>query len=385
MKSKKTVIYGAGKAGQKAAGFYSENSIVAFIDDDPQKCNTTLLDRPVLNSQSLHEVDYDQIAIANLLHSTKIKAKLIDIHEIPEEKIEILPQHKIVVSYDEEKNFTAITQSRRQYLQSHQELTLDFQSKTKEETRELFNKYYWYHTIDLGNGLITPDSYDYREILHNFNFPQDMSGMKVLDVGSATGYFAFEFEKRGADVTSIELPSTADWDMVPEEKDQNLDKIFAIEGLNSLEELDLTQLRGPFDYCHEKLNSKVKRVYANAISLKKEDLPHSSYDLIFLGDLLIHTFSPFAVLANLSQFCHGEITITQSFANDDYPRPIMDFSGNAARTGNCRTWWFTNKECLVTMLKRLGFKTVTELGEYATITRPMGRHVTRTVIKGQKC
>jgi hypothetical protein len=60
------------------------------------------------------------------------------------------------------------------------------------------DRYYWYHTIDLGDGLITPGMYDYRETISSFQFSEDMRGMTVLDVGSATGFFAFEFERRGA-------------------------------------------------------------------------------------------------------------------------------------------------------------------------------------------
>jgi len=36
--------------------------------------------------------------------------------------------------------------------------------------------------------------YDFRQSLPCFQFPEDMRGMRVLDVGSATGFFAFEFE-----------------------------------------------------------------------------------------------------------------------------------------------------------------------------------------------
>src|SRR3954447_19802676 len=46
--------------------------------------------------------------------------------------------------------------------------------------------YYWYHTVDLGDGLVTPGLHDYRRSLGEFHFPEDMSGMNVLDVGSAT-------------------------------------------------------------------------------------------------------------------------------------------------------------------------------------------------------
>ncbi|MGH9784879.1 MAG: hypothetical protein ACRD88_11910, partial [Terriglobia bacterium] len=75
--------------------------------------------------------------------------------------------------------------------------------------------FYWYHTIDLGDGLVTPGMHDYRSTLAAFRFPESMRGMKVLDIGSATGFFAFEFERRGAQVVSVELPSLDALDRFP--------------------------------------------------------------------------------------------------------------------------------------------------------------------------
>src|SRR5215472_7385425 len=77
------------------------------------------------------------------------------------------------------------------------------------------SRYYWYHTIDLGDSLITPGLYDYRETISSFPFPADMTGIRVLDVGPATGFFSFEFERRGASVVALELPSLRDLDRFP--------------------------------------------------------------------------------------------------------------------------------------------------------------------------
>src|SRR5437016_5065152 len=91
----------------------------------------------------------------------------------------------------------------------------EFNIKTKELGLGDVENYFWYHTIDLGNGLVTPGTYDFRRSVSNFRFPENMSGLRVLDIGSATGFFAFEFERRGAIVTSVELPSLADLDRFP--------------------------------------------------------------------------------------------------------------------------------------------------------------------------
>jgi hypothetical protein len=87
-------------------------------------------------------------------------------------------------------------------------------------------RYAWYHTVDLGRGLVTPGTYDHRRSLPAFRFPADMRGMNVLDVGSATGFFAFEFERRGANVVSVEVPSIDGYDRFPfENGQQTLEKL----------------------------------------------------------------------------------------------------------------------------------------------------------------
>jgi ubiquinone/menaquinone biosynthesis C-methylase UbiE len=58
------------------------------------------------------------------------------------------------------------------------------------------SKYYWYHSVDLGNGVIIDGDYDIREVLLHCGFPERMDGMDVLDVGCGSGFFAFEFERR---------------------------------------------------------------------------------------------------------------------------------------------------------------------------------------------
>lgn len=89
---------------------------------------------------------------------------------------------------------------------ANEQLAKVFEERAKElNCWEEVKDYRWYHAVDLGNGLVTPGANDYRVELPSFGFPSSMKGMRVLDVGSATGFFAFEFERRGADVTSVDI------------------------------------------------------------------------------------------------------------------------------------------------------------------------------------
>lgn len=66
----------------------------------------------------------------------------------------------------------------------------------------------WFHSIDVGDGIVTPGvcTPEYqRHIWRTMALPEDLRGRRVLDVGTYDGYFAFECEKRGADVVAIDI------------------------------------------------------------------------------------------------------------------------------------------------------------------------------------
>jgi tRNA (mo5U34)-methyltransferase len=234
------------------------------------------------------------------------------------------------------------------------------------------SRYYWYHTIDLGDGLVTPGDYDYRQSLPHFQFPEDMRGMNVLDVGSATGFFAFEFEKRGANVISVELPSIAEWDMpFGDDKEQTLRALMAYHQVHTLQELHHVHLDGPFQFCRKILQSKVQRCYSTIYDLSPETLGTDSFDLIFVGDLLLHTFSPFKALCTLAPLCRGTLVITHPLPLVEQHLPVMLYVGGEERYPGLdnRTWFLPNKSCFEAMLKRLGFKSITVKGNNAGILR----------------
>src|SRR5919108_5023380 len=82
-----------------------------------------------------------------------------------------------------------------------------------DEIREGVARYQWYHTIDLGHGIRTPGQYDLAPVIDHYGIPDSLEGRTVLDVGPAHGFFAFEFEKRGAArVVTSELATWTDHD-----------------------------------------------------------------------------------------------------------------------------------------------------------------------------
>lgn len=64
----------------------------------------------------------------------------------------------------------------------------------------------WFHRMALRPDLVTPGISDPAvDKLPHFGLPDDLSGQRVLDIGSAEGFFSFEAERRGAEeVVSVE-------------------------------------------------------------------------------------------------------------------------------------------------------------------------------------
>src|SRR5919198_6637873 len=63
----------------------------------------------------------------------------------------------------------------------------------------------WYHTQELAPGVVTPGMFDLRPYVRRYEVPDDLSGSRVLDVGTFEGFWAFEFERRGASVIALDV------------------------------------------------------------------------------------------------------------------------------------------------------------------------------------
>ena len=263
------------------------------------------------------------------------------------------------------------------------------------------SRFYWYHTIDLGDGLITPGLYDYRATIRDFHFPEDMRGMTVLDVGSATGFFAFEFERRGARVVSTELPSLRDLDRFPGQDVENslrkIERMIFPDGLDleskrrgdSERELYRCLLDGPFQFCRERLGSKVERCYSTVYDLTAANTGvgtsvEAGFDLVFVGDVLVHTLYPLKALAALAPLCRGELVFAQMLPEGPDKPPAMMYVGGGDPEEDHISWWLPNRSCLHQMLTKLGFRAVEDVGWHEGILHPGGHAFQRAILRAKK-
>jgi 2-polyprenyl-3-methyl-5-hydroxy-6-metoxy-1,4-benzoquinol methylase len=257
--------------------------------------------------------------------------------------------------------------------------------------------FFWYHTVELPGGLVTPGSYDYRAVVPNFGFPVDMTGMSVLDIGSATGFWAFEFERRGARVTSVELPNLASWDVFPgETAAQSLSKqerllrdhlvmtdkqrtIFF--GPDGLDRIMYFMVEGPFSFCHKVLGSKIQRHHGRIYDLPRE---LGKFDFVFVSDVLLHTINPLEALASAAALCRRTLVVAQELAGRENDGAAMLYIGGETVGRDDGIWWVFNQRCLEQLLRKLGFQDVRAVGHHTGFLRPAGTYYDRTVIHAHR-
>lgn len=68
---------------------------------------------------------------------------------------------------------------------------------------------HWYHRIVIGPTIVTPGTNDCATTLARLHLPANCHGLRVLDLGTRDGFFAFELERRGAEVVAVDyMPAT---------------------------------------------------------------------------------------------------------------------------------------------------------------------------------
>jgi tRNA (mo5U34)-methyltransferase len=136
----------------------------------------------------------------------------------------------------------------------------------------------WYHTIELAPGVVTRGEFDLRPYVERHGLPERMDGMRALDVATFNGFWAFEMERRGAEVVALDLddPSDLDW---PAFRPRSVPE---------------TSIGQGFRLAREALGSKVERVETNIYDATPELL--GTFDFAFCGSLLIHLRNQFGAL-----------------------------------------------------------------------------------------
>lgn len=214
----------------------------------------------------------------------------------------------------------------------------------------------WYHSFYFDNGYSIKGDYNIGLDIESYGFPSDMSGLKVLDIGTGAGWFSFYFEQAGAQVTTVDARGYSDFDVygryyypsigvekpTPDLWDEGGQPIY-----NS-------PVSKAFWVMRELLDSKVKFVNARVYEICPELFDNQKFDLVFMGALLLHLRDPIGALMAARSVCSGQLLATTRTMpeHDDNPFPFMDLPFTSI---DKISWWRPNKACFKHWFLAAGF------------------------------
>ncbi len=194
---------------------------------------------------------------------------------------------------------------------------------------------YWFHRIALTPDLITPGWSDPQvEKMPFFGLPDDMTGMRVLDVGCAEGFFSFEAERRGArEVIAI--------DSYPDSVRR-------------------------FNICRSAFNSKATAFLCNVYDLNVRAF--GTFDMVFFFGVLYHLRNPVLALEKIFSVCTGTL-LMQTAGMVEIPNQeniaLAQFHPRGIQSGTAENpmfdptvFWLPNVECTRALVNHVGFQNV---------------------------
>ena len=163
----------------------------------------------------------------------------------------------------------------------------------------------WYHTLELAPGEVVEGMFDMRPHVERFGLPERMDGMRALDVGTFDGFWAFEMERRGAEVVALDVDHESELDSPPRRRPADPGP----RGHN-------------FDLAREIRGSSVERVACNIYDARPEEL--GKFDLVLCGLVLVHLRDQLLALERIAGLCDG------LFISGEAYDPLMDLLPFAA-------------------------------------------------------
>lgn len=181
----------------------------------------------------------------------------------------------------------------------------------------------FYHSIPLPDGSVLEGIIPLdvlRSRAAEFPIPERLDGKRILDIGTWDGFFAFEMERRGADVVAI----------------------------------DNTEVEN-FYMARELLGAKAEYRVQDVYELTPER--NGYFDIVIFMGVLYHLKHP---LLGLERVCDvtKDLAIVESFVTNETitpDPPAMEFYETTELLGQADNWCGPNIQCLLAMCRAAGF------------------------------
>lgn len=231
---------------------------------------------------------------------------------------------------------------------------------------------FWYHTYRFDNGFVRHGDYDIGRDIASYGFPEEMSGMSVLDVGTGSGWFATYFEQRGAEVTTVDARGYSDLDIYGrfEYPDITTEKPIPDRVESDGRPIYYSGVSRGFWIMKEILGLKAEYVNARIYDLRPELFGGKQFDLVFVGAVFMHVRDPVGAVMACRTVCR-HLLIANSIpfrGRENDPTPQMKLMAPKA---DLISWWAPNKACLVHWFKAAAFARVdAERTVHLTVDKP---------------
>jgi tRNA (mo5U34)-methyltransferase len=216
----------------------------------------------------------------------------------------------------------------------------------------------WYHTIDLGDGVVTPGFVDHRDQVRLYGLPDSLAGMRCLDVATFDGFWAFEMEKRGAaEVVGIDVYSLADCDFPTNWRREYL-------GAQKL-----TVKGSGFAYAKRARNSTAQRRVLSVYELSPRTV--GTFDFVFMSDLMLHLREPLRALEAVWSVARGEVIVADAYDKELEASGVtgaMRFMVGLDEFSGCLWWNFTSSS-LEALMRVARFQDVRKIAQFDLATR----------------
>ena len=191
----------------------------------------------------------------------------------------------------------------------------------------------WYHTIDLGHGVVTRGVDNTPERLARLHLPESFAGRSVLDIGAWDGFFSFEAERRGA--ARVVASDHYAW-----------------HGAG----WGTGQGKAGFDLARTALGSNVEDVDIDVLDLSAERV--GTFDVVFFLGVLYHVPNPLLALERVASVTKGLLVLETVVDMLGISRPAAAFYPGRELNNDPTNWWGPNHAAVIGMLQAVGFTRV---------------------------
>jgi tRNA (mo5U34)-methyltransferase len=197
----------------------------------------------------------------------------------------------------------------------------------------------WYHTIDLGNGIVTKGVDDTPLRLARAGLPDSLAGLSVLDLGAWDGFWSFEAERRGA--ARVVACDHYAWHG---------------QGWGT------GQGKAGFELARQTLGSRVEDVSLDLLDLSPERI--GTFDVVLFLGILYHLPNPLLALERVASVAKDLIILETVVDMVGVRYPAAAFYPGKELNNDPTNWWGPNEAAVHGMLRAVGFadvRTVTPL------------------------